>query len=285
MVLLGKTVFLSLKPPDADGRYFLETVHRGLRILEVFSEERPSLSLVEIAAAVDLDKSTAFRFVYTLQELGYLERDPESKRYRPGLKVLRLGFTVLNSLDSAQIARPYLKSLSDQTGTAANMALRDAAEIVYVLRVSPLQILNVNLRVGSRLPVHCSSMGKAQLLDFSCDELDALVGSGPYQAYTPHTITRRDALCADLAQARERGYAVSDEEMLLGIRSLAAPIRDTAGEIVAAINISVANAGLSRQEMEARYAALVVETATRISSALGAAPETPKVRPQRRKEE
>ncbi|MDT8304296.1 MAG: IclR family transcriptional regulator [Anaerolineae bacterium] len=277
-------MFLSIKPPDVDGRYFIGTIHRGLRILEAFSEARPSLSLVEIAAAVDLDKSTAFRFVYTLQELGYLERDPETKRYRPGLKVLRLGFTVLNGLDSAQIARPYLKSLSAQTGTAANMALRDGTEIVYIQRVSPLQILNVNLHVGSRLPVHCSSMGKAQLLDFSCDELDALLGSGPYQAYTPHTIIRRDALCADLARARERGYAVSDEEMLVGIRSIAAPIRDTAGEIVAAINVSAASAGLSRPEMEARYAREVVDTAARISRELGAAPETPPIRRQRREE-
>jgi IclR family transcriptional regulator, pca regulon regulatory protein len=277
-------VFLSLKPADVDGRYFIETVHRGLRILEAFSADQPTLSLVEIAAAVELDKSTAFRFVYTLQELGYLERDPESKRYRPGLKVLRLGFTVLNSLDSAQIARPYLKALSDATGTATNMSLRDGDEIVYVLRVSPLQILNVNLRVGSRLPVHCSSMGKVQLLDFSRDELVALLGSGPLQSYTPRTITDLDRLCADLAQARGQGYAVSDEEMLVGVCSLAAPIRDTAGEIVAAVNMSIASAGLSRQEMEARYAPLVVDTAARISRALGAAPEMPRVVPQRRDE-
>jgi PcaR/PcaU/PobR family beta-ketoadipate pathway transcriptional regulator len=270
MVSSGKTVFLSLKPPGVDGRYFIETVQRALRILEAFTEEQPTLSLVEIADAVELDKSTAFRFVYTLHQLGYLERDKESKRYRPGLKVLRLGFTVLQGLDSAQLARPFLKALSDQTRTATNMALRDRDEIVYVARVSPLQTLNVNLHVGSRLPLHCTSMGKAQLLDFSRDELVSLLGEGPYPAITDRTITDLDTLLADLAQARERGYAVSDEELIVGVRSLAAPVRDTNGEITAAINVSVSTARLSRQEMEAHYAPMVVETATRISRALGA---------------
>ena len=99
-----------------DSRYFIESLGRGLSILEVFTEANNSLNLVEIAAAVGLDKSTTFRFVYTLESLGYLERDPESKRYRPGLKVLKLGFTALNSLDIAQLAGPRLKALSTKLG-------------------------------------------------------------------------------------------------------------------------------------------------------------------------
>ena len=146
---------------EYDSRYFIEALHRGLRILEVFSKETPALTLVEIVEAVGLDKSTAFRFVYTLQTLGYLERDPESKRYRPGLKVLKLGFTAVNSLDVAQLARPYLKELSEKTDEATNMALRDGAEIVYVVRISPMQLVHINLHVGSRLPVHCR--GKAPM--------------------------------------------------------------------------------------------------------------------------
>jgi len=99
-----------------DGRYYIEALGRGLQILEAFSEQSPSLSLTEIASTVGLDKSTVFRSVYTLESLGYLERDPETKRYRPGLKVLRLGFAVLNNLEMAQIAQPYLKALSGKCG-------------------------------------------------------------------------------------------------------------------------------------------------------------------------
>lgn len=255
---------------ERDSRYFIEALHRGLRILEVFSEERPRLTLAEIVEAVGLDKSTAFRFVYTLQTLGYLERDPENKRYRPGLKVLNLGFTALNSLDVAQLAHPYLKELSEKTGEATNMALRDGAEIVYVVRISPMQIVNVNLRVGSRLPAHCTSMGKALLAGLSREELHALLGEGPYEELTPKTITGLDELLAELEEVNEQGYAVSDEELVVGARSLAAPIRQRDGEAVAAINVSVSSARLSRREMEERFAGPVVETTQRISRALGA---------------
>lgn len=255
---------------ERDSRYFIEALHRGLRILETFSEETPQLSLAEIVEAVGLDKSTAFRFVYTLQTLGYLERDPESKRYRPGLKVLKLGYTALNSLDIVQLARPYLKELSEKTDEATNMALRDGAEIVYVVRISPLQIVNVNLRVGSRLPVYCTSMGKALLADLSPEELHELLGEGPYEALTPKTITEPDTLLAELERVNRLGYAVNDEELIIGVRSLAAPIRQTDGEVVSAINVSVSSARLTREEMEKQFAEAVVETAQWISQALGA---------------
>lgn len=114
-------------------KYYIETLARGLQILEVFSKESPSLSLTQIVSATGLNKSTVFRFVHTLEKLGYLERDPDTKRYRPGLKVLRLGFTALNSLELATIAYPYLKALSDkqpspwQVTTTCLQILRDAS--------------------------------------------------------------------------------------------------------------------------------------------------------------
>jgi IclR family pca regulon transcriptional regulator len=254
---------------DRDNRYFIEALHRGLRVLEVFSEEDSSLGLTEIASACRLDKSTAFRFVHTLEELGYLERDPDSKRYRPGLKVLKLGFSAINHLDIVQLARPHLKTLSRETDEATNMALRDGPEIVYVARISPLQLVNINLRVGSRLPVHCTSMGKAHLLDLEPVALEQLLGKGPYEAFTPHTITGLAHLLADLEQARRQGYAVGDEELAVGMRSVAAPIRNAAGEITAAINISVSSARVSREELEVRLASAVVDSAEHISTALG----------------
>ena len=255
---------------ERDNRYFIEALHRGLRILEVFSEERPTLTLAEIVEAVGLDKSTAFRFAYTLQTLGYLERDPESKRYRPGLKILKLGFTALNSLDIAQLARPYLKELSEKTDVTTNMALRDGAEIVYVVRISPKPMVHINLHVGSRLPVHCTSMGKALVAGLAREKVRALLGEGPYEALTPRTLTSLDELMAELDQVNRKGYAVSDEELTLGARSLAAPIREKDGKAIAAINVSVSSARLSRWEMEDRFAGPLVKTAEGISEALGA---------------
>jgi IclR family pca regulon transcriptional regulator len=253
-----------------DNRYYIEALGRGLQILEAFSEQSPGLSLTEIASTVGLGKSTVFRFVYTLEKLGYLDRDPETKRYRPGLRVLRLGFAVLNNLEMPQIAQPYLKALSAQCGETTNMTIRDGKEIVYVVRNKTQQVISVNLQLGSRLPVYCTSMGKAQLLDLSQDELRDLLGEGPYPVMGPNTLTTLDALVIELDKIRQQGYAINDEEMAVGLRSVAAPVREADGQVVAAINISVPSARVSRQEMEMALAPMVVETAHQISLALGA---------------
>lgn len=248
-----------------DERYFIEALHRGLRVLEAFTDERKDLSLVQIAETVDLDKSTAFRFVYTLQELGYLERDEASKRYRPGLKLLELGFAALDGLDLVQLAESHLAELARKTGEAVNLAVRDGAQIVYVAHISSTQMVAINMRVGARLPLHCSSLGKAHLLDFSPDALRDLLGAGPYEARTKRTLTTPETLWADLELARWQGYTVSDEELVVGARSLAAPVRNRENQIVAALNVSVSSARFSRQELEERYAQTVLETARRIS--------------------
>lgn len=254
-----------------DERYFIEALSRGLRILEAFSEDRPTLTLVEIAKAVGLDKSTVFRFVYTLEELGYLERDPQSKRYRPGIKVLNLGFTAVNNLDINERAGPHLQWLAEQTGEAINMAVREGAEIVYIERISPVQIVNINLYIGARLPVHCTSMGKIQLIDLSRKAICRLLGEGPYRACTAKTLTALDALLEDVEQARAQGYAVGDEELAIGLRSIAAPIRGADGQMAAAVNVSVSSARVSRTELEERLGPMVVKVGRRISNALGAA--------------
>jgi IclR family transcriptional regulator, pca regulon regulatory protein len=253
-----------------DGRYFVTALARGLQILEAFSGERQQLSLTEVAARAGLEKSTAFRFVYTLERLGYLERNPETRMYRLSLKLLRLGFAALNGLELVPVAEPHLKALSQLCGETTNMSVRDAAEIVYVARNKTQRILNVGLEIGSRLPVWCTSMGKAQLLDLSPAELEALLGQGTFPAAGPNAATNLQALLFDLEEVRQRGYAINDEELAAGVRSVAAPIRDREGAIAAAINISVPSARVSREELDTRLAPMVLETAQQISQALGA---------------
>jgi IclR family transcriptional regulator, pca regulon regulatory protein len=253
-------------------RYNIDAVARGLEILALFTTERPSMTLTEIVAATQLTKSTAFRMVSTLESLGYLERDPETRHYRPGLKVLQLGFTTLNSLDVAQIGQPYLKSLSDACGETTNMAIREGAEIVYVARNATRQIIGVNVQRGSRAPAYCTSMGKAQLIDLSGKELFDLLGEGPYAKMTSNTILYLEDLVWELEKIRQQGYAINDEELAIGLRSVAAPIRDTRGKMAAAINISVPGSRITRHEMEEQLAPKVVDTARLISSSLGAPP-------------
>lgn len=262
---------MKLLPTNAvDSRYFIEALERGLQILEAFSGESHSLTLTEIGASVRLNKSTVFRFVYTLEKLGYLERDPGTKRYRHGLKVLKLGFTALNSLEIAQVAQPYLKALSVECGETTNMTVRDGKDIVYVVRNKARQIISLDLQLGSRLPVYCTSMGKAQLIDLSRQELYDLLGEGPYPKVGPNTMTTLDALVAELDRVRQQGYAINDEELAAGLRSVAVPVRRRNGEIVAAVNISVLGAHVSRQELDEVLAPMMMSTAHEISLALGA---------------
>ncbi len=255
---------------DKDSKYRIETLERGLRVLEAFSRESPSLSMTEIGDHAELSKSTAFRFTYTLEELGYLERDPETKRYRPGLKVLRLGFSALNSLEMREIAQSYLKALSARSGMTTNMTVRDQTDIVYVVRNRTRQILSLDLHLGSRLPAYCTSQGKAQLIDLSREELEELLGPGPYPKLGPNTITTLNGLATELHKVRRQGYAVNDQELEAGIRSVAAPVRGLQNRIIAAINISVPSARASREEVEQTLAPMVMETAKQISLALGA---------------
>jgi len=254
----------------AKDKYHIAALERGLDVLEVFSRESPSLSMTEIAERAGLSKSTAFRVAFTLEELGYLNRDPETKRYRPGLKVLRLGFSALNSLEMGQIAQPFLKALSAQSGNTTNMTIRDEKDIVYVARNKTQEILSLDLHLGSRLPVYCTSQGKAQLVDLSRQEVEELLGPGPYPKLGPNTITTLDGLMNELDRIQRQGYAINDQELAAGIRSVAAPIRGSERNVIAAINISVPSARASRQKMKEILAPMVIETARQISLALGA---------------
>lgn len=254
---------------ERNHRYFIEALHRGLSILEVFSQDLAPLSLAEISAKVELDKSTVFRFAYTLEQLGYLERDSETKRYRPGLQVLKLGFSALNSLDIVQLARPYLLALQKETNESVNMAIRDGGDIVYIARYTPPQIVNINLQVGSRLPVYCTSMGKALLAYLSDEEVFDLLGPGPYESLTPSTITSFDELVADLAATRALGYAISDEELTEGVRSAAALIRRENNSFVASINVSVLSGRYTREQLVEQLVPPITRTANWVTSALG----------------
>ncbi|OGN77325.1 MAG: hypothetical protein A2X26_07605 [Chloroflexi bacterium GWC2_49_37] len=228
------------------------------------------MNFSEVVSASNLSKSKTFRILSTLEALGYLERNLSTRTYRPGLKVLQLGFTALNSLEIAQKAQPYLKSLSDETGETTNMAIRDGAEIIYIARIVTEKIISVNLYRGSRLPVHCTSMGKALLIDLSPEELENLLGSGPYFRNTPNTITCINDLLTELERIRRRGFSINNEELAFGLFSVAAPIRNHAGKIIAAINVSVPGSHMSQRELERNIAPKVVNVAELISSSLGA---------------
>jgi IclR family transcriptional regulator, pca regulon regulatory protein len=220
-----------------------QSLERGLLILSSFSDANAVLGVADLARAVGLNKSTTYRYVATLARLGYLQQDPETKKYSLGPKVVDLGFAAINSMEITRIAAPYLQTLSDETGYTVSMAVLDGADIVYVDRRRSGRATSfamaLNLHVGSRLPAYCTSMGKVLLAYREPGALRALLDRTDLARRGPKTITNREQLTVALGRIRHTGLAVNDEELAAGLRSVAAPVRDRTGEVMAAVNIAV----------------------------------------------
>ncbi|HEV8686297.1 MAG TPA: IclR family transcriptional regulator C-terminal domain-containing protein [Gaiellaceae bacterium] len=249
---------------------YSQSLERGLAILSAFKPARPLLGISELARSLELNRSTAHRYVGTLTALGYLQQDRVTRKYRLGPRVLDLGFSAINSMALPELGRPHLQHLSDETGHTANMAILDGVEIVYVERVRGGQSeIDLNLHVGSRLPAYCTSMGKVLLAylapEARAEALDVmeLVRRGP------NTVTERGALCAELDRVRDAGLAVNDEELAAGLRSIAVPVRARSGEVEAAINLAVHRTTVSMSDLIARLAPALERTAAEISARAG----------------
>ena len=228
--------------PPAEAAYS-QSLERGLTILSSFTENTPVLGIADLARAVGLNKSTTHRYVATLAKLGYVQQDPDTKRYSLGPRVVDLGFAAINSMEITRVAGHHLQALSDETGYTVSMAVLDGPEIVYVDRRRSGRAssfaMGLHLHVGSRLPAYCTSMGKVLLAFRDPAELRALLDRTDLARRGPKTITAREQLMVALARVRHTGIAVNDEELAAGLRSVAAPVRDRSGKVVAAVNIAI----------------------------------------------
>lgn len=228
-------------------------------------------------------KATVHRYVRTLEHLGYLSQEEATRRYRLAARVVDLGFATLNSMSLREIAAPDLKELSAKFGQTVNLAVIDDLEIIYVDRVVAPMALNLELHVGSRLPAYCTSMGKVLLAFLPSDDLAERVERVEFVRRGPNAIRSRRALLQQLREVRERGFAVNDEELDFGLRSIAAPIRTESGDVVAAINLAVHASRFTLSRLISNHAPAVVASARVISRKLGYQPvETPPSRPRSR---
>jgi IclR family pca regulon transcriptional regulator len=250
-------------------RNFVQSLSRGLSILSVLAESSSPLNLTEISHQLKLSKSTIQRLTFTLLQLGYLNRDKETKRFRLGPKILSLGFAVIRNLDLKEVAYPYLEETSREVGETVNLAVLDGTEIVYIERIKTQQILNINLNVGSRLPVHCTSMGKAILAFLPNNRLEEVLKKIELPSLTSLTITSKAGLKKELGKIARRGFAINNEELSNGLRSVAAPIKNHNGEVIAAVNIAVPSIRVSLKRLETVLARKVITTANKISLMLG----------------
>jgi len=221
-----------------------QSLERGLAILSAFNEAQPLLGITELADHVGLTKSTAHRYVATLAALGYLRQDPTTRRYRLGPRAVDLGLAAINSMEITQIAGPLLQALADETGHTVSMAILDGTEIVYVQRCRSAREsarlgIDLHLHVGSRLPAYCTSMGKVLLAHQPPERWPDLIDRMDLARHGPNTLTAREGLLGALRRIRQLGWAANDEELAPGLRSLAVPLRDASGEVVAAANVAI----------------------------------------------
>lgn len=247
----------------------MQSLVRGLNVLRCFSPATPTLSLQEIADQLDIPKGSAFRMVATLETLGYLRQDLETKRYRVDIGVLELGFACLSGLGYPDVAIPHLQNLANDTHESASMAVLDDLDIVYIARASIRRVMSINLAIGSRLPAHSTSMGKVLLAYLDGEKLDDRLERMNLVQHTPHTIGEVEQLREHLQHVRETGYAINDQELEIGLRSVAAPVRDRKGHVVAAINVSTVAARQSESVLKDKIVPELLRCATDISADLG----------------
>lgn len=214
---------------------------KGLAVIETFSADRPRQSISDVAAASGLDRATARRCLLTLAQLGYADWDGKFFTLTP--RVLRLGTACLATLPLPQIVQPHLDRLSDRIGESTSVSILDGSDIVYVARAAQRKVMSISLNPGSRLPAYCTSMGRVLLAALPDAAACQQLGAGPFPARTDRTLTTLEGVMAEIGQVRGRGYAVIDQEVEIGLQSLAVPLLDARGRTVAAINVGVPGQG------------------------------------------
>lgn len=255
------------KALDDEDRYLVPGLMRGLAVLDAFTPDRREMSLSEIARALSLSRSAAFRSVYTLSHLGYLLHDARTHTYTLGPAVLRLGHGYMAARELVQVALPELERLRDETDWSAHLGVRDGRTVVYMLRVPSRMGMGSIVHVGSRLPAAATTMGRVLLSDLDEASLVALYREETYDQAPGNTPRSMTDLIDQWRRDRESGVVVQIGNFERGMASVAAPVRDMSGSIIGAINATRAFSGESR--VDERVIDAVAESAVRISRLLG----------------
>jgi IclR family transcriptional regulator, pca regulon regulatory protein len=211
---------------------------KGLAVIETFSADDPRLSITDVAERTGFDRATARRCLLTLTEHGYADHDGKFFSLTP--RVLRLGTSCLATMPLPRIVQPLLDKLSAEIGQSTSVSILDDWEIVYVARASQQKLMAINLMPGSRIAACCTSMGRVLLATRPDEEVRTVLKLHPPQKHTSKTVTDPDKIIRLLAKVRGNGYAINDQELETGLRSIAVPISDSKGRVVAALNVGVA---------------------------------------------
>jgi len=231
---------------------FMMSLARGLLVIQAFSERRLQLSISQLSKRTALSRASVRRCLHTLSKLGFAGTDDGRSFYlRP--RILALGHSYLSSMPLATAAQPILEHLSQILHESCSIALLDGTEIVYVARAHVTRIMAIDLGVGTRLPAFCTSMGRVLLANLPANELESVLPKIEFKRFTDRTVTSVEKLRQVLAAVKREGHAIIDQELELGLRSMAVPVRNPAGRVVAAINVGAHGQRVSIQDMRTRF--------------------------------
>lgn len=247
---------------------FVQSLERGLAVIQSFSADQPRQTLSDVARRTDLSRATARRLLLTLQQLGYVRSD--GKTFELSARVLEIAYAFIASLNVPAIAQPHMERLSEEVHEASSVAVLEDTDMVYVARVPAKRIMTVSIGLGSRFPAYQTSLGRTMLAELADDDVRDIFSRSDHSMATERTVTSADELLERLEEVRTQGWALVDQELEIGVRSLAAPIRDSDGVAVAAINVSTHVGRTDLTEVHERFLPRLLEAAKQITSALGA---------------
>jgi IclR family pca regulon transcriptional regulator len=245
---------------------FMTSLARGLAVLTAFSDQRRTLTIAQISHKTGIPRAAVRRCLHTLKQLGYASSDANNYALKP--KVLTLGYSYLSSTPLAVSAQPCLDQISRSLHESCSLAVLENDEVLYVARSSTSRIMSVALNVGSRLPAYCTSLGRAILAYLPEVELKNYLERVEMRAYTEHTVVTPKKLREVLGAIRIAGYAVIEEELEVGLRSIAVPVRGASGAIVAALNIGAQATRVTRAQMEQEFLPLLLKGSQELSALL-----------------
>lgn len=220
------------------GEKHIQSVFRALKILEYVAEHGNAVGLTDISKGMELSKSTTHGLVATLEKYGYMEQNEITGKYSLGLKTFELGQSYVSGLDLREIALPELKVLSEKYQETAHLAILSGDDVVYIDKVDGSRSIGIRSRVGGRNPAYCTGVGKALLSGLSDQRIETMYSDKQMTRYTPNTIVELKELLAQVGKVRQQGYAMDMEEIEMGLRCIAAPIKDGNGNVIAAVSLS-----------------------------------------------
>jgi IclR family pca regulon transcriptional regulator len=232
----------ALTDPD-----FMTSFARGLAVIRAFADSRKPQTIAQISQQTGIPRAAVRRCLHTLRQLGYVDAELNNFSLRP--KILTLGYSYLSSTPLTIAAQPCLNGISKALGESSSLAVLEEDQVLYVARAATARVMSVSLNAGSRLPAYCTSLGRVLLAHLPPAELDAYFARADLQGKTEHTITDEGALRAVLAQVARDGYAINNEELELGLRSIAVPVRGASGRVLAALNVGAQAVRVSPKRM------------------------------------